>query len=245
MAMEISNTYSSYVNNSTYATKNNDQKKIDGSNATDKTSLETNSSTMKTAADELSYISNKYTNYSFVAADYSKGMKYGSSSTVNVAISPQFLSKMASDSALEKEYESYITDMQAIDERLISQEAAKGWKLETVWAIDKDGGISKWMIGTKDPNAKSHLQKMSENAQKIRERNAEKKKNQDEIDAKHQASKDEKEKLKEKIKEAGKMQLGDMFKDAVVIMKDEAEENSGKNARRVENIIGVNLDTKI
>ncbi|MDE7185315.1 MAG: hypothetical protein K2O40_12835 [Lachnospiraceae bacterium] len=56
----------------------------------------------------MSYLSEKYSNYSIVAANYTKGMQYGSSSTVNVAISPQFLAKMASDPELEKEYEKNI-----------------------------------------------------------------------------------------------------------------------------------------
>ena len=66
MAMEISNAYNSYVGNSTYATKRNDRKQTAESRETDKASSETQSSSRKTAADELSYLSKKYSNYSFV-----------------------------------------------------------------------------------------------------------------------------------------------------------------------------------
>ncbi|MCD7836036.1 MAG: DUF6033 family protein [Lachnospiraceae bacterium] len=141
------------------------------------TQEETTASTRTTAAEELAYLTQNYSNYSFVSADYTQGMTYGSSATVNVAISPQFLEKMANDSELEAEYEEQIALMQEIDERLIRTEAAKGYKLQTGWAIDKDGGISKWGIGTKD-NKKSYLQTMSENAAKIREKAIEKKKEQ-------------------------------------------------------------------
>ena len=99
MAMEISNSYSSYTSSYTNTT---DSKKKTTESSTAKEAAETSSTTKKTAADELEYLSKKYSNYSFVAANYTKGMQYGSSSTVNVAISPQFLSKMASDPKLEK-----------------------------------------------------------------------------------------------------------------------------------------------
>ena len=136
----------------------------------------TETSTRSTAADELAYLSKKYSNYSFVAANYSKGMQYGSSSTVNVAISPQFLAKMASDPELEKEYEKQIAGMQECDEQNARSVAAGGWHVVAQgWAIDKDGGISSWSIIQKN-DTKSHLQKMSENAEKIRKQNEEKKK---------------------------------------------------------------------
>lgn len=67
--------------------------------------------TRKTAADELSYLSKKFDDYSFVSANYSLGMKYGKSTTTNVAISPQFLTKMANDSDLEDEYIKEIGNM--------------------------------------------------------------------------------------------------------------------------------------
>ena len=54
-------------------------------------------------------------------------MQYGSSSTVNVAISPQFLAKMASDPELEKEYEKQIAGMQECDEQNARSVAAGGW----------------------------------------------------------------------------------------------------------------------
>ena len=184
----------------------------------------TNSSVKKTAADELSYLSKKYSNYSFVAANYTKGMRYGSNSTVNVAISPQFLAKMASDPELEAEYEKNIAAMQKLDEQFAAQQAAMGWRVEQGWAIDKDGGISKWIIGHKDSNAKSQLEKMSEKTEKIREENKAKKEEKAKLDEKRKANKEEKAELKEKMEKAGKDKFGDKFKEAIVIMKN--DENS-------------------
>lgn len=246
MAMEISNAYGSNVSNTAYAVKNNNQKQTTGSNETEKTGSEINSPERKTAADELSYLSKKYGNCSFVAANYSKGMQYGSSSTTNIAISPQFLTKMANDPKLEAEYEGYIEDLQRLDQEFAQMKAASGWRVAAQgWAIDKDGGISGWAIVTKDPNAKSHLQTMSENAEKIREQNAEKKKQQKEIEEKRQADKGEKAELKEKLQEAGKAQFDDKFKDAIIIMEDELEEASSRKARVEETAAGSNLDTTI
>lgn len=245
MAMEISNAYNSYVGNSTYATKRNDRKQTAESCETDKASSETQSSSRKTAADELSYLSKKYSNYSFVAANYSKGMKYGSNSTTNVAISPQFLAKMANDSKLESEYERNIAAMQECDEQNVCSVAAGGWHVVAQgWAIDKDGGISKWSIVQKD-DAKSHLETMSENAEKIRKQNEEKKKERADIEERRQNSREEEAELKEKLKEAGETQFGNKYKDTIVIAQNDDETVSGKNEKEEKTAVGINLDMKI
>ena len=129
--------------------------------------------TRKTAADELSYLSKKFDDYSFVSANYSLGMKYGKSTTTNVAISPQFLTKMANDSDLEDEYIKEIGNMKKLDEQFAKQQADIGWRVEQGWAIDKDGNISSWAIGHKDSKAKSFLQNMSEKAEEIRQKQIE------------------------------------------------------------------------
>ena len=78
----------------------------------------------------------KNDNYSFVSANYSPGMKYGKSTTTNVAISPQFLTKMANDSDLEDEYIKEIGNMKKLDEQFAKQQADIGWRVEQGWAID-------------------------------------------------------------------------------------------------------------
>ena len=238
MAMEISNNYSSYVSSYTNTTDN--KKKTTESSTT----TETSSTTKKTAADELSYLSEKYSNYSIVAANYTKGMQYGSSSTVNVAISPQFLAKMASDPELEKEYEKNIAAMQECDEQNVRQAAAGGWHVAAQgWAIDKDGGISKWSIVQKD-DTKSHLQTMSENAEKIRKQNEEKKQKKAELEEKRQANREEKKKLQEKLDEAGKDQFDDKWKGVVVISKDDENAAVPKADKDNAGITGLNMDLK-
>ncbi len=225
MAMEISNNYSNYAGGYTNTTNT---KKKTAEISTSKEVMETNPSTRKTAADELSYLSKKYSNYSFVAADYTKGMQYGSSSTVNVAISPQFLSKMANDPELEKEYEKNIAAMQECDEQNARSVAAGGWHVVAQgWAVDKAGGISKWSVVQKD-GTKSRLQTMSGNAEKIRKQNEEKKKEKAELEA--------------KMKETGKAFHGGRFKDASVTIRDDKETDTGRNEK---NGVGINLDMKI
>ena len=244
MAMEISNNYSNYSSYANSYTNTTDNKKKTAESSTTKEATETSSTVKKTAADELSYLSKKYSNYSFVAADYSRGMKYGSSSTVNVAISPQFLSKMASDPKLEKEYEENIAAMQECDEQNARQVAAGGWHVVAQgWAIDKDGGISKWSIVQKD-DTKSHLQTMSENAEKIRKQNEEKKQEKVKIEEKRQASREEKEKLQEKLDEAGKEQFGDKWKGSVVINKDDENVVATKADKDSVAVTGLNMDLK-
>lgn len=241
MAIEISNNYSSYASHYTNTTNN---KKKTTESSTTKETTETSCTTKKTAADEISYLSNKYSNYSFVAANYTKGMKYGSSSTTNVAISPQFLAKMASDPELEKEYEENIAVMQECDEQNARQVAAGGWHVVAQgWAIDKDGGISKWSIVQKD-DTKSHLQTMSENAEKIRKQNEEKRQEKVELEEKRQASREEKKKLQEKLNEVNKEQFGDKWKGVVVIHKDDENAAVPKADKDNAAVTGLNMDLK-
>ena len=105
----------------------------------------------KTANDELAYLKDKFKNYSFVAANFKQGMRYGSNATTNVAISPQLLKKMANDPKLAEEYEKEIANMKSCDQWCRANISARGDKLVADgWAIDKDGGISRWSIGTHD-----------------------------------------------------------------------------------------------
>lgn len=241
MAMEISNNYNSYASSYTNTT---DNKKKTTESSTTKETTETSSTTKKAAADELEYLSQKYSNYSFVAANYTKGMQYGSNSTTNVAISPQFLSKMASDPELEKEYEKNIAAMQECDEQNIRSVAAGGWHVVAQgWAIDKDGGISKWSIVQKD-DTKSHLQTMSENAEKIREKNAEKKEQQKDVEEKRQTSREEAAELKEIMQSAGKEQFGDKWKGMVIIDKDDENASVSQNDKDNAAVMGLNMDLK-
>ena len=105
----------------------------------------------------------KNDDYSFVSANYSPGMKYGKSTTTNVAISPQFLTKMANDSDLEDEYIKEIGNMKKLDEQFAKQQADIGWRVEQGWAI-----------GHKDSKVKSFLQNMSEKAEEILQKQLEK-----------------------------------------------------------------------
>lgn len=107
--------------------------------------------TRKTATDELAYLQKKYDGYSFVGANFKPGMRYGSNATTNVAISPQFLKKMANDPELEQQYEKEIENMRRLDKQIYGMHEAQGSHIVARgWAIDKDGGISRWSIGTHD-----------------------------------------------------------------------------------------------
>lgn len=176
MAVTGVNNYSNtYTNAYTSNVRKNDAKEIEEKQVVEQTGDVKVGTSRKTAADELSYLSKRFDDYSFVSANYSQGMKYGKSTTTNVAISPQFLAKMANNSELEDEYVKEIGNMRDLDEQFAKGQAARGWKVVARgWAIDKDGGISCWSITTKDPKAKSFLQKMSEKSDEIRQKHLEK-----------------------------------------------------------------------
>lgn len=152
-----------------------------------KEKAETNNETRKTAADELSYLSEKYSNCTFVAVNYKQGMRYGSMTTTNIAISPEFLKKMANNPELEKEYESYFKNMQRLDEENIRVHEARGRRMVAQgWAIDKDGGIRRW--GISEPTNKRHYgQEITDYANKIRKLKLKKRQEQAKIEEKRKA----------------------------------------------------------
>ena len=175
MAVTGVNNYSNiYTNAYTGNIRKNNAKETTEKQVVEQTEDVKTGTTRKTAADELPYLSKKFDNYSFVSANYSPGMKYGKSTTTNVAISPQFLTKMANDSDLEDEYIKEIGNMKKLDEQFAKQQADIGWRVEQGWAIDKDGNISSWAIGHKDSKVKSFLQNMSEKAEEILQKQLEK-----------------------------------------------------------------------
>lgn len=213
MSMQISNNYSGYASTA-YSGK-----KTAENTAAQKTAESENASG-KTAADELAYLTKKYDGYSFIGANYTYGLQYGSKSTTNVAISPQFLAKMANDPELEAEYEKQIAGMRELDEQFRQMQAARGWRVDAQgWAIDKDGGISSWTIVTRDENTKSYLQDMAESTEKTREQAAENRKEKAELEKQREEDRKAQKLLQEKIEEAGKKRFGDKFKGAVAVEK--------------------------
>lgn len=233
MSMEISNAYSSYVGNSAYAKKNNNQKQATESRETDKTSTETSAAIRKTAADEMSYLSEKYSNFIFVAVNYKQGMQYGSMATTNIAISPEFLKKMANNPKLEKEYESYFDGMKKLDEENIRTHEARGRHMVAQgWAIDKNGGISRW--GISEPTNKRHYgQEMTDYASKIRKQKAEKAKEQGKLEEKRKINREKEEIFEEKRIEKEEQKE---MEDRITTKADENKENTV--------LVGNNFDMK-
>lgn len=110
----------------------------------------------KTSNDELKYLQDKYKGYAFVAAEFKKGMKYGSVSTTNVAVSPSYLRKMANNPTLEAKTEKQIAAMKDNDKETVKTQAQKGNRITSQgWAIDKNGKVSKWCTATRISSAKT------------------------------------------------------------------------------------------
>ena len=140
MGMEVSSNYLNY-NQAIHQTNNQ--------NVKGKESIEEELPVRQTAGEELRYLQNKYDGIQFFAMDVSYGTTYGSRDTTNIAISPTFLKKMAENPELEKEYTEQFENMKRLDKENIQRIEASGGKLIAQgWVIDKDGGMSKWSIGT-------------------------------------------------------------------------------------------------
>ena len=205
MALDVGGVYG--YNASSYAQMYS-QKKSEADKTVAKSEREISAEsagTRRTANEELSYLSNKYAGYSFTGANFSPGMTYGSKSTVNVAISPEFLKKMANNPELEKEYEKEIANMKACDEMKVRNIEGQGDRIIAKgWSIDKDGNISSWTIGERGGNRPSIMQVDSVEAlrkrmtEKAKAKKAEKKKTDKKKEEKKKAEIDAKKKAEVK-----------------------------------------------
>ncbi|MDC7300967.1 DUF6033 family protein [Agathobacter ruminis] len=213
MAMEINSVYGNYASTYTNQKETKQVKTSKPTNEADKTegqassvgNTKQNESVRKTAADELTYLKNNHEGFTFVAANYtaatfSPAKRYGSLETTNIAISPDFLKKMANNPELEKQYEDEFENMKRLDEQELQMHEMAGTRLVARgWVVDKDGGIAKWGIG--EPTNKRHYgQEMNDYANKVRKEKAEKRKEQEKIAAKKEAATEKKEALEEKRK---------------------------------------------
>ena len=267
MAMDINGVYGNYAGaytnqKNTNRTSNSKVVNESGKSTGQISSVENENSsnnTRKTAADELKYLSKKYDGYTFAAANFQPGMRYGSNKTTNVAISPEFLKKMANDPELEKQYEKEIANMQALDEQARQRIEGSGATLVARgWAIDKDGGISCWSISKHD-DRRSKITSPNEFGTKLRQQKVEKKKSEEKVEAKKKekaeqkealeekvkAAREEKAALKEKIDSANKKILGDKYKGSEMydITKDIL---SGEARKGLKNdMVGFNFDKKL
>ena len=153
MANKIGNSYSSALARY-YANLSNEKK----SAKAQKNNTESDSTQVKSASDELKYLQDKFKGYSIVSVDYRQGMQYGKNNTTNVAISPTFLKKMADDPELQAKYEKEIANMAELDSENVRKHAASGSRIKKQgWAIDKNGGISCWSVGTRVSSSKNTL----------------------------------------------------------------------------------------
>lgn len=244
MAMEVNSTYGGYSNSySTISNKRKMETSNDDVKGTNKVSTESGE-LRRTAYDELSYLSKKYDGYSFVNASYKQGMKYGSKSTVNVAISPEFLKKMANNPELESKYEKEIANMKACDDRLVSTLEGQGDRIIAKgWSIDKDGNISSWVIGER--GEKHPKMTSNEYGEKIRKEKSEKKKQAEKIAKKKQnASKKKKEiEKKMKVSQESKKRIKESKDDDSVFAKEDEQQGELFNNILKKNVkIGTNLD---
>ena len=267
MAMEINSVYGDYASaytNPKEAKQVKDSKPTDNADKTERQAASVgntkqNENVRKTAAAELAYLSKKYEGYSFVSANFRPGMQYGSKYTVNVAISPAFLKKMANNPDLEAEYEKEIANMKACDERKVRNIEGQGDRIIAKgWAIDKDGNISSWTIGERGGNRPKVVSPNEYGAKILREK-AEKRKEQEQIAAKKEAAVEKKEALeekrsadkekqvalKEKIDSDSRDLLGDKYKGSewYDVSDDILTGETVKGLR--EDAVGVNLDMKL
>lgn len=88
------------------------------------------------AKDKAADVKDKVKDTDVAAVDYEKGMHTESDGKTSVAISPEFLEKMADSPELDAEYTKHIETMRALD-----SEQRPAQVTSQRWAVDKNGSI--------------------------------------------------------------------------------------------------------
>lgn len=77
---------------------------------------------------------------SVAAVDYKNGMHVGEAGKTNVAVSPEFLEKMADSKPLSQLYDQYVHQMAVISDE--TSQTGPGAPVSQTWAVSGDGTIS-------------------------------------------------------------------------------------------------------
>lgn len=102
-----------------------------------------------------------------------------------IIVDPRFMVRMWNDPELKKEYEDYFKDLDRIAERRKQQYRRAGYEvISSGYIVDKDGGISSWVMTRKIKKKKGFLQTMAERNKKLREKAKKKRKEEMQKEAK-------------------------------------------------------------
>lgn len=265
MSVEISNVYSSYAGNSTYATKSNNQKQAMESRETDKTST-----VNKTSNEE--YLKGFQKQVPYIKLQVGLGINTQRDEKVNVVdVSPKLLEKMQNDPESAKKYTQRLKDVEAANKFADNMSRAAGHTVVCSHSyVDENGNVSHFAITVKKDalneklreeakkNAEERIEKSRENARKNAEELAKKleqkadevkednKKQETKVDAKDSEDnkKDKTEKLfAEKLENA---ENGEVYLDNedMQLIIEAAKENVGTQSKSFSDV-GLNLDLKI
>lgn len=117
--------------------------------------------------------------------ELSTNNSYSRSYRSKIIVDPRFMAKMWNDPELKKEYEDYFKDLDKMAERRKQQYRRSGYEvISSGYIVDKDGGISSWVMTRKIKKKKGFLQTMAERNKKLREKAKKKRKEELQKEAK-------------------------------------------------------------
>lgn len=138
----------------------------------------------------------------------------------DVRIDPELLKRMKDNPQIAAKYENMLSKIPALDrwaDSMIKSITGSEVKYRQVW-IDKDGNMGSMCITGPSEEQKKNEDKKIEEKKEYEKILTERRKQNEE---KRQVSLEEKEKLQEKLSEAGRKQFGNRWKGVIIIDKDD------------------------
>jgi len=110
----------------------------------------------------------KFNGTKFFVGTVSYGQTYGNSSDTNFVVNPKFLGKLGTDEVARKQFEEDIQYLSDFSNRFRAQQLAQGREIVSQgWFCDENGNWGGWSV-SRPVNTSSVLQDMTDNAERIR-----------------------------------------------------------------------------
>ncbi len=112
----------------------------------------------------------------FFVGTVSYGQTYGNSLNTNFVVNPKFLDKLGTDEATRKQFEEDVKFLNDFSKRFKAQQLAGGREIVSQgWFCDENGNWGGWSV-SRPINSSSVLQDMADNAEEIRQKKLEERK---------------------------------------------------------------------
>ena len=179
----------------------------------------------------LQYMEKQLSGTKFFIGTVSYGQTYGNSSDTNFVVNPTFLDKLGTDETTQKQFEEDVKFLNDFSKQFKAQQLAMGREIISQgWFCDENGNWGGWSV-SRPINSSSVLQDMADNAEEIRQKKLEERK---------QAEQELKGHFGDRFKNFYVKWLEEENKTEESVESKDAEETSTEESESVSGSIGVN-----